>query len=166
MANYAAAYGIYSGGVEIADVVRVLNGAGFDNEAICLMLAPTHPMAGTIRDANVMDEASAGGVIGWLSGFGAVVIPSVGFFIRSRDYLQALFAAWNAPPVGNQRSTLAGLGFSEFDAGRLESQLSHSGFLVYVATHENARVHWALELLRHTGAEESSTIERCAGAAA
>jgi hypothetical protein len=171
MEHTAAAYGVYPDAVEVAEVVRALNGAGFENEHICLMLAPTHPIAAIVRDANLLNqerEASAvtEGLIGWLSEFGAVVIPSIGFFIRSQAFFHALLVARDAPALCGNSETLAGLGLPDADAVRFEAQLQQAGFLVYVGSLQIARVQWALELLRITGAEESAVLEREADAAA
>jgi len=59
---------------------------------------------------------------------------------------------------GNAR-TLVGLGFSESDANRFETQLGHLGVLVYVSCPESARTLWAREVLRHTGARETNTLQ-------
>jgi hypothetical protein len=171
MEHTAAAYGVYPDAVEVAEVVRTLNGAGFENEHICLMLAPTHPIATIVRDANLLSEereagAVTAGLIGWLSEFGAVVIPSVGFFIRSESFFHALLVARNAPALCGNSQTLAGLGLPDTDAVRFEAQLQQAGFLVYVGSLQIARVQWALELLRITGAKESAVLEREADAAA
>jgi hypothetical protein len=153
--NAAAAYGIYSQEVGLTEIVRNLNQAGFDNEDICMLLSPAHPIASIVRDANLFNaERKATTVtatlIGWLSGFGAVLIPTVGVFIRSQAFLHALFC-------GNA-STLVGLGFSEGDADRFEDQISRLGVLVYVSCSEDAKTLWAREVLRHTGALESATL--------
>jgi len=170
MDHTAAAYGVYPDTVEVVEVVRTLNCAGFENEHICLMLAPTHPIATIVRDANILNqerEASAAitGLIGWLSEFGAVVIPSIGFFIRSQAFFHALLVARDAPAFCGNSGTLAGLGFPGTDAERFAGQLQLEGFLVYVASPEVAKVRWALEPLRITGAEESATLETEADAA-
>jgi hypothetical protein len=163
MDEAVAAYGLYPDEVQPAPVVRTLNDAGFSNEEICLMLAPTHPIADIVREANILNlerQASAvtAGLISWLSEFGAVVIPSVGFFIRSQAFLHALVAARDSPALCGSSRTLACLGFPDGDAERFESQLQLEGFLVYVAAMEPAKVNWALELLRRTGARESATL--------
>jgi hypothetical protein len=170
MDHAAAAYGVYRDTVEVAEVVRTLNAAGFENEHICLLLAPTHPIATIVRDTNVLNqkrEASVAitGLIGWLSDFGAVVIPSIGFFIRSQAFFHAMRAARDAPALCGNSGTLVGLGFPSPDAERFAAQLQQAGFLVYVASHEVAKVEWALELLRITGARESATLETEADAA-
>ena len=162
--NGAAAYGIYSQDASLTDIVRDLNQAGFDNEDICMMLSPAHPIAAMVRDASLFNSeggtsAVTAGLIGWLSEFGAVLIPTVGFFIRSQEFFHALMVAREAPALCGNAGTLVGLGFSEEDAERFESQLVDLGVLVYVSCAEGARTQWAREVLRHTGAHEAATLE-------
>ncbi len=163
--NSAAAYGMYSQEVALHDVVHTLNQAGFENEDICMMLAPTHPIATIVREASILNserEASAvtAGLIGWLSEFGAVVIPTVGFFIRSQAFFHALVVAKDAPALCGSTKTLVGLGFPENDAERFESQLREVGVLVYVSCAEGAKTGWAREMLLRTGARETATLEK------
>jgi hypothetical protein len=99
------------------------------------------------------------GLIGWLSEFGAVLIPTVGFFIRSQTFLHALMVAREAPALCGNARTLVGLGFSAEEAERFEDQVTNLGILVYVSCAENAKTLWALEALRHTGARETATLE-------
>jgi hypothetical protein len=160
----SAAYGIYSQDVVLADIVRNLNQAGFENEDICMMLSPCHPIASIVRDASLFNterEASAvtAGLIGWLSGFGAVLIPTVGFFIRSQAFFHALMVAREAPALCGNARTLVGLGFSEIDAERFEDQIGQLGVMVYVSCTESAKTLWAREVMRHTGAHEAATLE-------
>jgi hypothetical protein len=162
--NTAAAYGIYSQDIALLDVVHNLNQAGFENEDICMMLSPAHPIASIIRDASLLNggrEASAltAGMIGWLSKFGAVLIPTVGFFIRSQAFFRALMGAREAPALCGSARTLMGLGFSEKDAERFGDQLGNLGVLMYVSCAEGAKTLWAREVLRHTGAQEAATLE-------
>jgi hypothetical protein len=164
----AAAYGMYSQDVVLKTVVCSLNQAGFDNEDICMMLSPSHPIAAIVRDASLFNSKSeansvTAALIGWLSGFGAVLIPTVGFFIRSQAFFRALMARDTPAICGNAR-TLAGLGFSDDQADRYESQLRKVGVLVYVSCPEKARTAWACEILRHTGARETATLDHALGA--
>lgn len=158
-----AAFGMYSHDASLHDVVHTLNQAGFGKEDMCMMLSPRHPIAAVVREASFLNterEASAvtAGLIGWLSEFGAVVIPTVGFFIRSQEFFRALVVREDSPALcGN--GTLASLGFSEMDAERYENQLREVGVLLYVSCPETARTDWARELLRRTGAEEASTLK-------
>src|SRR5580693_5969131 len=161
--NTAAAYGIYSQEFALADIVRNLNQAGFENENICMMLSPEHPIASKVRGAsffNADGESSAltAKLIGWLSEFGAVMIPTVGFFIRSQAFFHALMVARDTPAFCGNPNTLVGLGFSDDEADRFEAELRHLGVLVYVSCSESAKISWACEVLRHTGAREAATL--------
>jgi hypothetical protein len=158
-----AAYGIYTEDVQVADVVHALNVAGFGNEDICLMLARTHPISTIVRQAAIRSadrEASAvaAGLIEWLSEFGAVVIRTFGFFIRSQIFLRALVTTREAPALCGNFETLMDLGFSQKDAWRLEDQLCEAGVLVYVACSESGRAKWAREMLERIGARETAEL--------
>jgi hypothetical protein len=170
MALNTAAYGMYSQDVALNDVVHTLNQAGFDNEDICMMMSPTHPIAALVRDASLFNseraaDAATAGLIGWLSEFGAVLIPTVGFFIRSQAFFHALMAR-EAPALCGNANTLVGLGFSDDDADRFETQLRRLGVLVYVSCAESAKTMWACEVLRHTGAHEAAMLQEGLAAAA
>jgi hypothetical protein len=164
MAVNTAAYGMYSQNVPLNDVVHTLNQAGFGNEDICMMLSPTHPIAAQVRDASLFNSergtsTATAGLIGWLSEFGAVMIPTVGFFVRSHAFLHALMVARDAPALCGNARTLAGLGFRDDDAERFESQLRKLGVLVYVSCSESAKTSWACEVLRHSGAGEAAILD-------
>lgn len=161
--NAIAAYGIFSHDSALPEIVRSLNQAGFSNQDICMMLPPDHPIASLVRGASVFNtekgaDRSAAGTIGWLSEFGAVLIPTVGFFIRSQAYFHTLMVATDSPLLCGKAKTLLSLGFSVEAAERFEDQLDHLGILVYVSCAEDARTLWAREVLRHTGAQEAATL--------
>lgn len=111
----AAAYGMYPRNVAMPEIVYTLNRAGFENQDICIVLSPAHPVATVVRDARIGDgerdqSAVSARMIGWFSEFGAVVIPTVGFFIRSRAFFRALITDQNfVAPCGGSR-TMIGLG--------------------------------------------------------
>ncbi len=166
--NTAAAYGVYSQELSLADIVRNLNQAGFENESICMMLSPGHPIASLVRDANLFNAEGESSVvtaklIGWLSEFGAVTIPTVGFFIRSQAFFHALMVARDAPALCGNARTLVNLGFTEQEAEKYEDQ---RGVLVYISCADGAKAHWAREVLRHTGAQEAATLEESMAVAA
>jgi hypothetical protein len=159
-----AAYGLYSQDVALIDIVRNLNHAGFDNEDICMMLSPQHPVASAVRDASLFNEEKetsdvTTALIGWLSKFGAVLIPKVGFFIRSQAFFHALMVARESPALCGKSRTLISLGFPEREAKRFEDELEKRGVLVYVSCAESTKTVWAREVLRHTGASEASTLQ-------
>ncbi len=156
--NPPAAYGMYSYDAEFHQIVHTLNQSGFNKEDICMMVSPRHRIATFVRETNILsadrkESAVAEEFMSWLFEFGAVVIPTVGFFIRTQAFLHAL--------VGNGNSgCLEGLGFSECDAHRFEKQLRERGVLIYVACAESANAASALEILRRTGAKEPGLLEQ------
>ena len=160
-----AAYGMYPHDVALQQVVKTLNQSGFGKEDICMMVSPRHPIATTVREANILNgepeaSAAAAGLIGWLMKFGAVMIPTVGLFIRSQAFLQALVMSKDSSAAYGNSKALVGLGFSEGDALRFERQLRQAGVLVYVACPEDSKTTWAVELLRQTGARETAALEK------
>ena len=160
--NAAAAYGIFPRSIGLNEVTQTLNRAGFDKESICMMLPPNHPIAGVVRDAGAhISERDANaatvGLFGWLSEFGAVVIPRVGFFIRSQAFFRALIM--DSMSRCGSCNTLVGLGFAQSEAERFESRLEEEGALVYVSCPGPAQTRWAVELLKGTGADEAGTLE-------
>lgn len=161
--NGTAAYGMYPRNVALPEVVYALNRAGFENEDICMVLSPAHPVATVVRDAQILDakpeeSATSARMIGWFSEFGAVVIPTVGFFIRSQAFFHALLIEQNFPAMSRGSRTLVGLGFSEDEAKRLGHQLCDVGAMVYVSCPENAKANSAIELLRRAGAREAAGL--------
>lgn len=167
----AAAYGMYPRNISLPEIVYPLNRAGFQNEDICMVLSPAHPVATVVRDARIVnadreENAVSARMIGWFSEFGAVVIPTVGFFIRSQVFFHALMIEQDFSLLCGESRTLAGLGFSHDDANRLGRQLGDVGVLVYVACPQPARADWAIELLRQTGAREAASLESAKAVAA
>ncbi len=161
--NERAAYGMYPRSVPLPEVVSALNQAGFHNEDICMVLSPAHPVATGVGDARIAgaereESASSARMIAWFSKFGAVVIPTFGFFIRSQPFFQALLADQNVPALSRGARTLLGLGFSTDEAKRLGHQLCDVGALVYVSCKEGAKADWAIELLRRAGAKEAAGL--------
>ena len=165
-----AAYGMYSRNVALPEVVSALNRAGYHNENICMVLSPAHPDAAIFHDGTSdvagAESATTARMIGWFSGFGAVVIPTVGVFIRSQAFLNALFAEKTSQALSRGCGTLVDLGFSADDAKRLGHQLCDVTALVYVSCAENETADSAIELLRRTGAKEAATLEAIQAAAA
>jgi len=154
---------MYSRNVPLPDVVQALNKAGFDKEDICMVLSPAHPDAAIFSaaaDFSVTPEknASTARIIAWFSGFGGVVIPTVGLFVRSQAFLQALLAEQTSSQLSRGSRALLSLGFSQADAQRLGHRLSDVGALVYVSCREITKAMGAIELLRSTGAQEAASL--------
>lgn len=161
--NGTAAYGIYPRHIALPDVACELNKAGFGNEDICMVLSPAHPDALSVRDASLFDvedsESSATArLIGWFSKFGAVFIPTVGFFVRSQAFFDALSKEQSSPTLSRGSRALLGLGFPPDDAKRLGRQLCDVGALIYVSCAEHGKMQRVIELLRRTGAREAASL--------
>ena len=164
LATRSAAYGMYPQSARLPEIMGTLRQAGIEKKDICMVLSPTHPMASIVRDAKFRSaepnqSAVSARMIAWFSEFGAVVIPAVGFFIRSQAFLRALIMEQNSKLGGGSRM-LAGLGFSPDEALRLHRALEDAGALVYVSCPEDAKAQWALELLRSMGAREVASLEQ------
>ncbi len=162
--NETAAYGMYARNIALSEVVSALNQAGFGSQDICMVLSPAHPVATVVGDAKIggdarEESAMSARIIGWFSQFGAVVIPTVGFFVRSQAFFQALLGEQNFPSLSRGSRTLLGLGFSQDEAKRLGHQLCDVGALVYVSCRERAKTDGAIELLRRSGAREAASLE-------
>jgi hypothetical protein len=162
--NTSAAYGSYPHDVSLQHVVQMLHQSGFGSEQICLMVQPRHHIATVMRQANVLDTeraASAASVelISWLMKLGAVVIPTVGLFIRSRAFLHDLIMGDDSAGLCGDENPLVGLGFSEVDADRFENELREMGVLVYVACSEKAKAIEAVEVFRRSGARECAALD-------
>lgn len=170
-ANVTAAYGMYPRNVALPEVVGALNQAGFDNADICMVLSPAHPDAAAVSDASIYNSepsttATSVRMIGWFSGFGAVLIPTVGFFVRSQAFLEALFNEQAPSSLSRGSKALLGLGFSPDDAERLGHQLCDVGALVYVSCRECGKADGAIDLLRNAGAREAASFDLMNAAAA
>lgn len=158
-----AAYGMYPRSIALPDVVCALNRGGFDNRDICMVLSPAHPDAETVRDPGMFhraptDQALSARMIQWFSKFGAVVIPTVGCFVRSEIFLNALVSEPHASALSRGSRILLGLGFAHEDARRLGHQLCDFGALVYVSCPQGAGTRSAIELLKDTGAREAASL--------
>jgi hypothetical protein len=166
-ANSIAAYGVYSQQVQLQTVVATLNQAGFRNQDICLLLAPAHPITTRVHDIrSLVDESDSSavlaGLVGWLSRLGAVSVSGVGLFIRSRAYLQALMDASEMPATNRNRRALANLGIPEQEAERLGKRISDDGGLIYVACEGTSESQRVMDILRNTGAQETSCLQQLA----
>jgi hypothetical protein len=162
-ASKLAAYGVYSQKVELQQVVATLNQAGLHNKDICVLLAPAHPLAGLARDHMLLspeaDHAASSRLLGWLLDLGAVVIPRAGYFIRSRDFIQALMVEPKASASLRNAMTLSSLGIRESDAHRCAGLISETGGFIYVSCSQVEQSHSVRDILRDAGAEEARCLQ-------
>jgi len=156
----SAAYAVYdSQSLCVERALEALNQAGFENEEICVLLAPQHPIAEIVKDAGLApapdSAASAATLVEWLARMGAVVIPGVGFFVRSKQFLEAWL---EAERDSSDCGLLAPLGIGEGEARRLEDDLCHDSAVIFVLSAKVADAEWAKEILLRSGAGAASCL--------
>lgn len=100
-------------------------------------------------------------MVAWLSQLGAVVIPGVGFFIGSREFLRALTQRDDRTIAGGSGEILGCLGIPRPHAARYGTREQEDATLVFVSCDGSALSQWAREILRHLRAEEVSLLGEC-----
>lgn len=160
----SAAYGFFPNDSHLESVLQTLNLAGFENEDLCVLI-PAERLAARLKEMDYKvghdsnKDASPVCVIAWLSTYGAVVIPDIGFFVGSRQYLQALAIAEEFLKK-SEKSVFVGLGISASDAARYESRMHDRASFVFVSCDDVPRSEWARELLSAMGAEEARLLRQ------
>ena len=156
--NKTAVYAIFPVSARLDEVVLSLNSAGFESVDICVFLSPGHPIADGVRcmkaaSVNFSGESGFEHTISWLSTFGGVVIPGIGLFVGSREYLRALTRCdfW---PDRDGGEALENLGIPAKAAARYEARVKRNASLVFVSCDHSAQSQWAREILRLLRAEE------------
>jgi hypothetical protein len=108
--------------------------------------------------ADSSEEAGLEQTVSRLSTFGGVVIPGVGLFVGSREYLHALAQIdCRLEGVGNG-GVLASLGIPEEVAVRYEARVRREASLVFVSCDGSAQSEWAREILRRLRGEEVRSL--------
>ncbi len=159
-----AAYGIYPTEARIQEIIANLSAAGCPAEDVCMLMAPSHPVAHVVRDAKfspvtLNSDVPASELLQWLSRLGAVIIPGVAFFVGSCVFLKAVLAPCPATISSASAERLMGLGFSPHEADRYADRLNHDGIMIFVCCSDEAQSHWIREVLRQTGADEACCLQ-------
>jgi hypothetical protein len=142
------------------EVMSSLNAAGFESVDICVFLPPAHPISDGVRNmkdasADFSEEAGLQSTVSWLSTFGGVVIPGIGFFVGSREYPHAL--TQKDGEGAGKGGALASLGIPEEAAARYEARVRRDASLVFVdGSEEN-------QLERGPGLRVSPGVKRLPG---
>jgi hypothetical protein len=157
----SAAYGLFPDQLQLEFILRTLNLAGFENEDLCVLIAAEHPIVERLRDwdyrlqQDLFPDVSPDCLIAWLSSYGAVVIPEIGFFVGSSQYMKAL-ALPEELLRNSEKGVLVGLGLSPSEAARYENRMHDKMSFVFVSCNDVPQSEWARELLSAMGAEEAS----------
>src|SRR5690348_1006085 len=159
-------FGIYPTQLDAENAVNGLKLAGFRNTDISILFpenvgtkdlglernakAPEGPAAGASSGAVV------GGIIGWLAGAGALIIPGLGIFVAAGPIMGLLSGIGVGGVLGGITGALVGLGTPEYEAKRYEGRIRKGGILVSVHCDDREWVKSAREILVQTGAEDVS----------
>src|SRR5690349_23764136 len=168
-----AVFGIYRSQSEVERAVSALQGAGFRNTDISVLLPEnegTKDFAhakGTKAPEGASTGAGSGavvgGALGWLVGIGALAIPGVGPFIAAGPIMAALAGAGVGGAVGGLTGALVGLGIPEYEAKRYEGRIVKGGILLSVHADDADWANRAEAILKKTGAEDVASTGETKG---
>ena len=161
-----AVYGIYNDRSKVEQAVEALKNANFRSEDISVLFpagkntkefsvekdtkSPQGAMAGAGTGAAI------GGVLGWLAGIGALIIPGAGPFIAAGPIVAALAGAGAGGLAGGVAGALIGMGIPEHEANRYEKRIKKGGILLSVHADDRDLTDKAKDILEQTGAEDIS----------
>lgn len=169
-AKNKAVFGIYASQIDAENAVNGLKLAGFRNTDISILFSEnvgtkdlaltknTKAPEGTAAGAG--SGAVLGGILGWLAGAGALVIPGLGMFVAAGPIMGLLSGIGVGGMIGGITGALAGLGTPEYEAKRYEGRIRKGGTLLSVHCDDAVWVKTARTILEQTGAEDvSATTE-------
>ncbi len=152
-----------------ADTIgSLLSLAGFSNTDISVLF----PDKGVTRDfahemhtkapEGAVTGSLIGGVLGWVAGIAALVIPGAGSFIAAGPVMVALSGAAVGAAVGGITGGLVGLGIPEIQAKCYEGKVKAGNFLIAVHAENPAEIAQAKGIFVHAGAQDISTTGEAA----
>jgi hypothetical protein len=159
------AYGIYPDRATFERALEGLRAAGFRNSDISAVLPDrnytTRDLAHEINtktpegiSAGAGAGAAMGGVLGWLVGIGAIVIPGIGPLVAAGPIVAALAGAGAAGAAGGLVGGLVGAGIPEVEAKRYAGRIREGGYLLTVHCDDRAWAKKAEEILEATGGRD------------
>jgi len=100
-----------------------------------------------------------GGVLGWITGIGALAIPGVGPFIVAGPIIAALSGVGIGAAVGGIAGGLIGMGIPEIEAKRYEGKIKSGNILISVHTEDSKDIELAKEIFGKAGAQDICIID-------
>jgi hypothetical protein len=171
-AKNIAAFGLYESQTAVEEAVARFRDSGFRNTDISVLLPENagskelaherHTKAPEGVVAGAGSGAVLGGALGWLVGIGALAIPGIGPFLAAGPIVTALAGVGAVGALGGITGALVGAGMPEYEAKRYEGRLKHGGILLSVHCDNEEWAKRAVEMLKHTGAEDVSTSSEAA----
>lgn len=163
-AKNTAVFGIYQTRTAAEETVDALRQGGFRNTDISALLPDNvgtkdfaiekNTKAPEATTTGAGSGAVIGGVLGWLTGIGLLVIPGVGPLLAAGPIVAALAGVGAGGVVGGVVGALVGFGIPEYEAKRYEGRVKHGGILLSVHCDDHDWVKKAEEILKRTGAED------------
>jgi hypothetical protein len=98
-----------------------------------------------------------GGVLGWLAGFGSLVIPGIGPFVAAGPIVAALSGAAVGGATGGIIGALVGLGIPEYEAKLYEGKIRQGNALIAVHTENSDERDRVEDIFEEAGAEDIAT---------
>jgi hypothetical protein len=159
-----AVFGIYPGRADAEEAVDILRNAGFRNTDVSVLFSDNQGTKDFAHEKNtkapegtttgVVSGGLAGGILGWLTGIGAIAIPGLGPLVAAGPIVAALAGAGALGAVGGMIGALAGMGVPEYEAKRYEGRIREGGVLLSVHCDSSDWVHRAKDVLQQTGAQD------------
>jgi hypothetical protein len=154
---------IASSETQAESIVDRLKRTGFSNQDISVLFPDKRGTKDFAHEHNTKAPegattgASAGGVVGWLAGIGALAIPGVGPLIAAGPIMAALSGAAVGAAVGGVTGALVGMGIPEYEAKRYEGKIKGGNILISVHSEDGEETKRAKAIFEEFGAEDIST---------
>jgi sporulation protein YlmC with PRC-barrel domain len=159
-----AVYGLYSDRADLERAVSELKDLGFSNNDISVVFPDKEKSRDFALEHNTKAPEGAlagggtglviGGVLGWLAGIGAIMIPGVGPIIAAGPIVAAIAGAGVGSAIGGIAGALIGLGVPELEAKRYETEVKKGGLLLSVQCGDVRFAESARKVLQKTGAKD------------
>jgi hypothetical protein len=148
-------------------IVERLKTSGFSNNDISVLFPDKsatrdfahekHTKAPEGATAGGLAGMGVGGILGWLAGFGSLVIPGLGPFVAAGPIVAALSGAAVGTAAGGLIGALVGLGIPEYEAKRYEGKVREGNILISVHTTSSDQRDRVEDIFEEAGAEDIST---------
>jgi len=164
MAINKSVFGVYLSRNHVGTVVNALRDAGFARSHVSVLLpenlgskelvAEKETQAPNVAAVSAGSCAALGGVLGWLVGIGALVIPGIGPVVAAGPIVGTLAGLGVGGALGGFVGALVGVGIPEHQATKYEGRLSEGGILIAVHCEKAEEIERAKLILATTGADD------------